>query len=109
MLLGTFLYHWNTTTSNWDEVDSNDLNTNIQNSNGLLYKQALSENVVCKIRNSDPTGSDTRFYRLGRTGFLSNTAYNTGTDSPTYARSSKRGDVFITGINTTTTIYRFKG
>ncbi len=109
MLLGTFLYYWNTTTSNWDEVDSNDLNTNIQNSNGLLYKQALSENVVCKIRNSDPTGSDTRFYRLGRTGFLSHKAYNTGTDSPTYARSSKRGDVFITGINTTTTIYRFKG
>lgn len=109
MLLGTFLYHWNTTTSNWDEVDSNDLNTNIQNSNGLLYKQALSENVVCKIRASDPTGSDTRFYRLGRTGFLTNKAYNTGTDSPTYARTSKRGDVFITGTGSTTTTYRFKG
>ena len=63
LLLGTFLYRYNTSTNAWVENDANDFQSGISSSSDLVLKQALGSHTVYK---QDPSTSDYYFFRLGR-------------------------------------------
>ena len=107
MLLGTFMYRWDSGTSTWVGYDSNEAVSSINSASALLYKQALSEDIVFKTGTQD--FSTRKFFRIGRTGLNATDLYYTG-ESEGLSRNiqgSKRSNVFVSGDSNETEVYRF--